>query len=232
MRYNTLNMFPLYDITEQRRIPYVNYLLIIINIIVFIIQVTQPNFDDFVHQWGFIPLLFDPADIHSYKFIITSMFLHGNILHIVSNLWFLHIFGDNVEDRMGHLAYLLFYLASGFAATMAQLYFIRWENIPLIGASGAISGVAGAYLIFQARSQIVALVPIGSLLNTMRLPAWFFLIYWFVMQVISGFGSLGGINYNLDGVAWWAHIGGFIFGIGMGFIMKSIMREQRSIGAS
>ncbi len=222
-------MIPLYDITERKRIPYVNYLLILINIVVFIIQLTQPNIDDFIHRWGFIPMLFDPADRETYKFVFTSLFLHGSFLHIIGNMWFLHIFGDNVEDRLGHLAYLLFYLAAGFAATMAQLYFIRWDNIPLIGASGAISGVAGAYLVFQARSRIVALVPVGFVLRSMQLPVWFFLIYWFVMQFLSGLASFNEINYNLGGVAWWAHVGGFLFGLGMALIMKSIMREERHL---
>lgn len=221
-------MFPLYDITEKQKIPYVNYLLIILNIIVFGIQIASPDFEDFIHNWGFIPLLFDYTDISSYKYLISSMFLHGSILHLAANLWFLHLFGDNVEDRLGHLAYLMFYLLAGVTATMAQMYFIYWQNIPLIGASGAISGVAGAYLIFQARSKIVSLVPVGFFITTMRLPAWFFLIYWFLLQLVSGFASTTQINYNLGGTAWWAHVGGFLFGVGMALLLRSIMRESRA----
>lgn len=220
-------MFPLYDSSPTKRIPYVNWLLILINVIVFVIQVTRPDFDAFIHTWGFIPILFDVSDQRSWLYIFTSMFMHASILHIASNLWFLHIFGDNVEDRLGHLAYLLFYLMSGIAATLAQYFLIQQATIPLIGASGAISGVAGAYILFQFRSTIVALLPLGALTRTVRLPAWIFLGYWFLLQLLMGVGELGQIDYNRGGTAWFAHVGGFVFGLGMGLMLKAIIREPR-----
>ena len=134
-------------------------------------------------------------------------------MHIFSNLWFLHIFGDNVEDRMGHLNYLLFYILSGITAVFSQYFFSLGSNIPMIGASGAISGVAGAYFVFYPQGKIKALVPtFFGFYDIVVLPAWFFLGYWFLIQLLSGFGSLVTFDINQGGVAWFAHIGGFLFG--------------------
>ena len=206
-------MFPIRDSQPTRRFPLVNYLIIIVTVFVFLIQISAPDFEQFIYQYGFIPSRFSFSDLDSYRYIIYSLFLHGGWFHLLSNIWFLHIFGDNVEDRIGHLSYLGFYLAAGFAATFLQLLFSLGSSIPMVGASGAISGVAGAYFVLFKRAKIEALAPgFFGFLHPVELPAWFFLGYWFVIQVFSGVGSLVTFDIQQGGVAWFAHIGGFVFG--------------------
>ena len=203
-------MFPLYDSSPRNTFPFINYILIGLNIFVFYLQLTAPNFEEFIYQYAFIPQEFSLFDPSSYFYIFTSIFMHGGFLHILSNLWFLHIFGDNVEDSMGNIPYLFFYLGAGVVATLAQYFLMAESSIPMIGASGAISGVSGAYLILYGRSRIKSLIFLGIFITTVELPAWFFLGYWFVLQIISGFA-----NFDPSaeaGVAWFAHIGGFMFG--------------------
>ncbi len=204
-------MFPLYDSSPRESFPFINYLLILANIFVFYLQLMAPDFEQFTYNYAFIPSAFEILKPESYIFILTSMFLHGGFLHILSNLWFLHIFGDNIEDRMGHIPYLLFYLASGFIATFGQYIFMPSNLIPLVGASGAISGVAGAYFILYRHSRIKALVPLGFYITTANLPVWFFLGYWFVIQIFSSLSSVNLVAGD-GGVAWFAHIAGFVFG--------------------
>jgi len=206
-------MFPLSDIAPRRRFPLVNYLIIIITIYVFFLQLSAPDFEEFIFQYGFVPSRFSLFDFSSYKYIFYSIFLHGGFFHIFSNLWFLHIFGDNVEDKMGHLNYLFFYILSGVVAVFSQYLFNLKSNIPMIGASGAISGVAGAYFVFYPRGKIKSLMPtFFGFYDIVILPAWFFLGYWFLIQLLLGFGSLVTFDINQGGVAWFAHIGGFLFG--------------------
>src|SRR3989344_9209794 len=152
-------MFPIRDLTPRRSFPNVNYLIIVLTVYVFYLQITAPDFEAFIFQYGFIPTRFSFFDVDSYKFILYSIFLHGGLFHIASNLWFLHIFGDNVEDRMGHIQYLIFYILAGVVAVFVQLFFNWGSSIPMIGASGAISGVAGAYFVLFRHSKIQSLVP-------------------------------------------------------------------------
>ena len=206
-------MFPLRDSQPSRRFPIINYLIILITFFIFLIQLSVVNFEEFIFQYGFVPARFNFFDLNSYKPILYSIFLHGGWFHLLSNLWFLHIFGDNVEDKLGHIKYLLFYLMSGFFAIFSQLIFNLGSEIPMIGASGAISGVAGAYFVLFKRAKIETIVPtFFGFYNIIELPAWFFLGYWFVVQVFSGVGSLVTFDINQGGVAWFAHIGGFFFG--------------------
>lgn len=214
-------MFPIRDSSPRHSFPIVNYLLIAINIYVFFMQISAGSFEQFIYDYAFIPKEFNLFNPNSYFYVLTSMFMHGGFMHIASNLWFLHIFGDNVEDRMGHLRYLVFYLFAGLAATLAQ-YFLDVESvIPMIGASGAISGVSGAYFVLFRRSSIEALVPGFGFFTTTELPVVFFLGYWFVLQLVNGFGSFGAEG---GGVAWFAHIGGFVFG----YIIAKMMRQKDS----
>jgi membrane associated rhomboid family serine protease len=139
------------------------------------------------------------------------MFLHGGWLHILGNMWFLHIFGDNIEDRLGHIKYLFFYLLSGIGAAFTQVALNPASGVPMVGASGAIAGVMGAYVFLYPRARIVTLIPIIVFLQVIELPAFVFLGLWFVLQIFSGLTSLG-IGADAGGVAWWAHIGGFAAG--------------------
>lgn len=206
-------MFPIKDSNTTRTIPFFNWLVIILNILVFVIELSVPDIQVFIEQHAFIPHEFFPFDPASYPRVFSSMFLHGGWFHLLSNMWFLHIFGDNVEDHMGHLLYILFYLMCGVVAVYAQYVIDPLSGVPMIGASGAVSGVAGAYLAWFSRSRIKALVPtFVGFWDIVELPSWFFLGYWFVIQVFSGVGSLSSSQGELGGVAFFAHIGGFMFG--------------------
>jgi membrane associated rhomboid family serine protease len=206
-------MFPLYDTTRTRIFPLVNLGLILLNALVFFgeIQMSQSTLKSFIFTWGLIPahLLADPGGM--WETIFSSMFLHGGWFHILSNMWVLFIFGDNVEARLGKLRYLIFYLLSGVAAALLQAYLLPTSEDPMIGASGAIAGVLGAYLILFPGSRIASLVPILFILTIVEVPAVIFLVFWFITQLYSGlFAMQGG---SASGIAWWAHIGGFLFGM-------------------
>jgi membrane associated rhomboid family serine protease len=173
---------------------------------------------EFIFEWGLIParLLADPSS--AWKTIFTSMFLHGGWFHIINNMWVLFIFGDNVEARMGGIRYLIFYLLSGVAAVLLQAYVLPSSDVPMIGASGAVAGVLGAYLILFPHSRIASLVPILFIFTIIEIPAVIFLLFWFVSQLYSGLFAIQGGGGS--GIAWWAHIGGFLFGIIMVFFFR------------
>lgn len=206
-------MIPLYDTVRTRKFPFINLLLIVANILVFIyeLQLSSSALERFIFTWGAIPadLANNPAGV--WITIFTAMFLHGGWFHLLSNMWFLYIFGDNVEARLGGIRYLIFYLLSGVAAVFLQTYILASSNVPMIGASGAIAGVLGAYLVSYPRSRIASLVPILFIFTIVEVPAVIFLIFWFISQIYSGLFAMQGASAS--GVAWWAHIGGFVFGV-------------------
>jgi membrane associated rhomboid family serine protease len=206
-------MLPLYDTTRSRRFPLLNWGIIAANALVFLyeVQLSPGALEGFIGRWGLVPsrLLADPSA--AWITIFTSMFLHGGWFHILSNMWVLFIFGDNIEDRMGQTGYLFFYLLSGVAAALLQVYTLPGSGQAMVGASGAIAGVLGAYLILYPRARIASLVPILFIFTIMEIPAVLFLAFWFVTQLFSGLMSLNGASGG--GVAWWAHIGGFLFGM-------------------
>jgi membrane associated rhomboid family serine protease len=144
--------------------------------------------------------------------LLTSMFLHGSWMHLLGNMWFLWLFGNNVEDSMGRLRFIVFYLLSGLAAAIGQVLTDPGSPIPMVGASGAISGVMGGYLVLYPNVRVFALVPIGFFITSMALPAWVMLGYWFLIQFVSGLATFGG---GMGGVAFWAHIGGFVAGVAL-----------------
>ncbi len=205
-------MFPLKDSKKTNIIPFINYGLIFFTIFIFFLQLISGDFEDFVFRYGFIPNKFNFFNLESYKNVIFSIFLHGGFFHILSNMWFLHIFGDNVEEKLGHFKYLIFYILGGVFAVFSQYIFNPNSIIPMIGASGAVSAVAGVYFAFFKKSKIESLVFSFGFVTKVNFPAWFFLGYWFLIQVFSGAGSLLTFNQNQGGVAWFAHIGGFLFG--------------------
>jgi len=210
-------MIPIRDTIPTRHRPVVNLMLIGINVVVFLVQMTQgPELDRFVFEYGLVPARFSDPRLAAYFSpvqqlfsLLSFMFLHGSFWHILGNMWSLYIFGDNVEDRLGHPRYLAFYLMCGLASGISHLM-INWHsNIPTIGASGAIAGVMGAYFVLYPTSKILTLIPIIFIPWFVEIPAAFFLGLWFILQFLSAAGSHGVIG----GIAWWAHIGGFIFGI-------------------
>ena len=217
-------MFPLSDSTPKRTFPFINYLIIAINILVFYFQLTAFDPDAFVYQYAFIPGHFNITQPDTYIYIFYSMFMHGGFFHIISNLWFLRIFGDNVEDELGHLPYLLFYLAAGVVATLVQYAINTSSMIPLIGASGAISGVAGAYFVLHSKATVRTLITLFIFWEVIDLPVTLFLGYWFFIQLFNGVGSLVS-NYNDGGVAFMAHVGGFVFGY---IAAKSLGKRENS----
>jgi membrane associated rhomboid family serine protease len=206
-------MIPLYDTLHARRFPLVNWLLIALNVLIFLYELTLPPaaLDRLTRTWGLLPaeLMAHPAEV--WTTIFTAMFLHGGWFHVLSNMWVLFIFGDNVEDRMGGARYLIFYLLSGLAAALLQTFILPGSRVPMIGASGAIAGVLGAYLILYPRARIASLVPILFIFTIMEIPALVFLLFWFASQLFSGWLAIGGATGS--GVAWWAHVGGFVFGM-------------------
>lgn len=210
-------MIPLRDSNRSQTFPLVNYTLIAINLTAFLWQLSLGNrLEKAFFLYGLVPIRYsDPAVASGFTVVeqilpfLTSMFLHGGILHLVGNMWSLYLFGDNVEDHLGHLRYLLFYLLCGLAAGLTHL-FTNWSSpVPTIGASGAISGVMGAYLILFPGARILTLLPIFFFLQLVEVPAFVFLGLWFLMQILSAGASPG----QAGGVAWWAHIGGFVAGI-------------------
>ncbi len=215
-------MFPLSDSTPQRTVPFVNYGIIILTVLVFYLQVTAADFESFVYQYAFIPADFNLLDPHSYRFIFFSMFLHGDIMHIVSNMWFLKIFGDNVEDSLGHFSYLLFYLVGGAVAAMGQYIIDPSSQIPMVGASGAISAAAGLYFVHYNRASVrTLLILFYGFIRIVSIPVWAFLGYWFVTQLLLGIASLGTIGGSEGGIAYMVHVTGFVFGCVLGFISKN-----------
>ena len=212
-------MIPLKDTTPRRSFPFITVLLIVANFVVFFheIALSPAAGDAFIRVYGLVPQRIELALAgQSYTLaqavipLFTCMFLHGGWLHIIGNMWFLWIFGGNVEDRMGSASYLLFYLLCGLGSGIAQVAFSWGSAIPSIGASGAISGVLGAYIIFFPGSRILSLIPLLVIWFLWRVPAWIFIGLWFLVQFLSGVGSLH--TASSGGVAWWAHVGGFILG--------------------
>lgn len=215
-------MFPLKDNIRVRNFPVVNITLITINILFFLYEMSYgPRVDVLISDFGFIPARFFAQAAKSWLNpgmllpVFTSMFLHANLIHLLGNMWFLWIFGDNVEDCMGHGNYLLFFLLCGVAAVAAQAIANPHSAMPMIGASGAISGVLGAYFLTYPRARILTLLPIFILFYIIELPAYFFLGFWFVLQFVEGsVYSLHADKVVGGGIAFWAHVGGFVAGIG------------------
>jgi membrane associated rhomboid family serine protease len=219
-------MIPLRDTLRSRNFPFVNWLIILANAAAFYyeLRIGPSVLNGFIHSWGLVPARFWAEPQSAWLTIFSAMFLHGGWLHIVSNMWVLFIFGDNVEDRMGGLGYLLFYLLSGVAAALLQAYILPGSSVPMIGASGAIAGVLGAYLVLYPRARILSLVPILFIFTLIEIPAPIFLLFWFASQLFSGFLTLSGASGS--GIAWWAHTGGFIFGILGAFLFTRRRRVQ------
>lgn len=216
-------MIPIRDQIPTRRVPVVNYLLIVANVIVFILMwLAGSDQEAMVWQFALIPSQVTAGlDMGDITRVFTSMFMHGGIAHIAGNMLYLWIFGDNVEDAMGHGKYLLFYLFGGVIASLAHILTNPGSQIPTVGASGAIAAVLGAYLVLYPQSRVQTIIPLGYFMRITLLPASIVLGLWFVLQLFSGFLSLGGPD--VGGVAFWAHIGGFVTGV----VLAKLLANRR-----
>ncbi len=216
-------MFPLADTIPSSRVPIVNYFLIGINVLIFIFEILMPNewLEVFFYHYGLVPARYSSLDFvyetglsaDNYWPFFTNMFLHSGWGHIIGNMWTLYIFGDNVEDKMGSRNYLFFYILCGLAASFSHFYVNPTSSVPAVGASGAISGVMGAYMFLFPKSRIIFLVLLFFFIDFIQIPAFMYLFFWFLGQLISGTVSLFVLPHNVGGIAFWAHIGGFVAGM-------------------
>ena len=214
-------MIPFRDDVPSRTVPITTILLIIVNVLVFLYQLTlsQVGLEQFFMMNGVIPGRIDLATdapvaslLDTTRTLFSSLFLHGGWLHLLGNMWYLWIFGDNVEDRMGHLRFLFFYAFCGLVAGIAHILFNLSSPVPSIGASGAVAGVLGAYLLSYPFARVRTLIPLFLIWPIVELPALIVLGSWFVLQIIHGTAALGG-GELAGGIAWWAHVGGFVAGM-------------------
>jgi membrane associated rhomboid family serine protease len=202
-------MFPIRDTQPSYSKPVVTVVLIVVNVLVFLYQFSLDSFSQnaFMDRYALVP------DRFHFSNVITSMFLHGGWMHVLGNMWFLWIFGDNIEDILGHAKYLLFYFICGIAAALTQVFFNPVSRVPMVGASGAIAGVMGAYMIKFPNSRIRTLLFLFIFFTMVDVPAWIMLIYWFGLQFVGGFESLASAQVAQGGTAFFAHVGGFVSGI-------------------
>ncbi|WP_066375661.1 MULTISPECIES: rhomboid family intramembrane serine protease [unclassified Anabaena] len=211
-------MFPLYDENPTRVTPYFTYGLIGMNVLVFLHELSLSNaqLNQFLDQYAVVPVQLTSNFASEWTTLFTSQFLHGGWWHLITNMVFLWVFGNNIEERLGHLKYLIFYLACGALAAACQWFIGMYSTIPSLGASGAISGVLGAYIIRFPYARVTTLVFLGFFVTTISIPALVLIGIFFIQNVISGLASLqaaANMSVETGGVAYWAHIGGFVFGL-------------------
>jgi len=225
-------MIPFRDNIPSRRYPLITLLIIIVNVLVFLYQLSLPAqaLQQFVSLYGVVPAKLQltgqyPVQVLGMTFaaLFVSMFLHAGWFHLIGNMWYLWIFGDNVEDRMGHFRFLLFYLLCGVAASSAHVAFNLNSRVPSIGASGAIAGVLGAYLLSYPFARVLTLVPFLIIWPVVELPALLVLGSWFIVQLLNGSAAIAQTTETAGGVAWWAHIGGFVAGM----ILLAVFAQKR-----
>ncbi|MBN1314636.1 MAG: rhomboid family intramembrane serine protease [Anaerolineales bacterium] len=206
-------MIPIQDMNPSRTKPVITWVIIALNVIVYLYEIVldgMGQLDPFLYQAGVVPSLIT-TNLTNIPDIFTSMFLHGGWIHLLGNMLYLWIFGDNIEDRMGHGRFLVFYLVGGVLASVAQIIVSPGSNVPIIGASGAIAAVLGAYLVEYPRARVRSLLMLGYFIRFVHIPAVVVLGFWFVLQFFNGFLSLS--SMSAGGVAYFAHIGGFVAGM-------------------
>ena len=210
-------MIPLRDVIPSRTTPYITTTIIVLNAITWLFEVSLPqdSLNQFIGTYGVVPAYFSPPTL------ITSMFLHGSWMHVIGNMWYLWIFGDNVEDRLGHGRFIVFYLLCGIAAALGQIVMDPTSTLPTIGASGAIAGVMGAYFVLYPQSRVLTLIPLIIFWEVIELPAYILLGFWFVMQLFSaGTIAVTASSHGSGGVAFAAHVAGFVVGMAGVFVFK------------
>jgi len=215
---------PIRDHNPSNKFPIVTFGIIVVNVLIFIQEIASPNIEVFIRTYGLVRTNISLSDISTLTNFITAMFLHGGVLHIASNMLFLWVFGDNIEAALGKIKFLLFYLVGGVVASLVQLPFTP-ADVPLVGASGAIAAVLGGYLVLYPKAQIDVLIPIFFIPTIITVPASFMLIYWFIIQILSGAISLGIQTESVGGVAFFAHAGGFLAGV----LLINLERPKRSL---
>ncbi len=233
-------MVPLRDDNPTTITPYITCGLIGINIFIFFYQakLNSEQLAYFFHLYALVPKELTASfhglslnqPVPEWMTLITSQFLHGGILHLGGNMLYLWIFGCNIEEQLGHFKYLVFYLACGVLAALSQWFFSQLSTIPILGASGAIAGVMGAYILRFPRAQILTLLPVGFFIMTVRIPAVFFLGFWFFQQALFSFASLNvppNTGTESGGIAYWAHAGGFVFGLILGPLLGLFSSRSR-----
>ena len=224
-------MIPLRDENPSATVPVVTRALIAVNLAAFLYELLLgPHLAGFLYEWGFVPVKLtlavrygDLPLLEAAAPVLTSMFLHGGWSHLVGNLWYLWIFGDNVEDALGHAGFLVFYLLGGTAATLLHYLAVPAAAVPTVGASGAIAAVLGAYILRFPRARVLTLLPIFPFFQVVPLPAFLVLGLWFLFQFVLGLGALG--SYAGGGIAFWAHVGGFVVGL---LVMAAVRAARRS----
>ncbi|HEY9881695.1 MAG TPA: rhomboid family intramembrane serine protease [Leptolyngbyaceae cyanobacterium] len=232
-------MVPVRDYNPTRTTPYVTYGLIALNLLIFVYELTLPSYSllGFFRTWAVVPEELSTSfatginvfSIEEWFTLVTAQFLHGGFLHVAGNMLYLWIFGNNVEDRLGHVKFLIFYLACGVLAGLAQWFFAPLSEVPSLGASGAIAGVMGAYIFRFPEVRILTIVPLGPFPFPVRIPAIFYLGIWFLQQAAYGVASLDApsmIGMEGGGIAYWAHAGGFVFGAILGPLFGLFNKEN------
>jgi len=217
-------MIPLRDLNPSRRFPLVTIGLILLNVLVFMYELLLPSssaLNSFVHAWGLIPHRLVQLDLYAILSVFTSMFLHSGFMHLLGNMLYLWIFGDNIEAAMGSFRFTVFYLLCGLGAALGQVLVDPLSSVPMVGASGAISGVLGAYLLLYPHAEVEALILLGYFARLVRLPTLVVLGSWIILQLFSGVLSLG--MQATSGVAWFAHVGGFVTGM----VLIGLFRRRR-----
>ncbi len=220
-------MIPIRDRNPSGTFPYVTIGIIIINVLIFLYELSLGSgLGEFIMKFGVVPLKVsyysqasDLTVTNTFLPFISSIFLHGGFIHLIGNMWFLWIFGDNIEDKLGHFKFIAFYFLCGIIASSVHVFFNSQSNVPCIGASGAIAGVLGAYMVTFPRARVVTIVPIFVFIQIMELPAIVVLGFWFVIQFFNGAASITA-SASGAGVAWWAHIGGFAAGVIILYIIR------------
>ncbi|BAZ31252.1 hypothetical protein NIES4074_37240 [Cylindrospermum sp. NIES-4074] len=223
-------MFPLYDNNPTRIKPFLTYGLIGMNIVVFLHEVSLPNaqLQQFFRLYALVPQEFTSNLAGEWTTLFTSQFLHGGWFHLISNMVYLWVFGNNIEDRLGHFKYLIFYLSCGALAALCQWFIGMNSAVPALGASGAIAGVLGAYIIWFPQARITTLIFLGFFVTTISIPALVIIGLFFIQNLISGIASLqvaANMSVETGGVAYWAHIGGFVFGMILGPLLGLLRRD-------
>ncbi|HHT9158889.1 MAG TPA: rhomboid family intramembrane serine protease [Candidatus Brocadiaceae bacterium] len=223
-------MIPIRDRNPSGTFPFVTVSIIALNILVFLFELSMgQGLDSFLFQFGVVPIkVYYSTDIpgsniiNTYFPFLSFMFLHGGFVHLIGNMWYLWIFGDNVEDRLGRIKFVIFYLICGIGSAIVHVYFNSQSEVPCVGASGAIAGVLGAYMVTFPRARVLVLIPLFIVWQTIELPAIIVLGFWFLIQFFSGTASISSTHGG--GVAWWAHIGGFVLGV---ILIKLFPKSRR-----